>query len=74
MEVAPGDIVHMDENGACKFPSERLADVCRHIDAFSDEEAEHSALLLAATDGTGIKSAWRKVISKGVGLDARSLE
>ncbi len=72
MQVVPGDIVHMDENGACKFPAERLADVCRHIDAFSDEEAEHSALLLAATDGAGIKAAWRKVISKGVGLDVRS--
>ena len=73
MDVGPGDIVHMDENGACKFPTERLADVCAHIDAFSDEEAEHSRLLLAARDRAGIKAAWKKVISKGVGLDARSL-
>jgi len=74
MEVLPGDIVHMDENGACKFPATRLADVCVHIDAFSDEEAEHSSLLLAATDGAGIRAAWKKVISKGVGLDDRSLK
>ncbi len=74
MDVAPGDIVHIDENGACKFPANRLADVCEHIDAFSEEEQEHSALLLAATDGAGIKAAWRKVISKGVGLDDRSLK
>ncbi len=73
MVVNPGDIVHMDENGACKFPAEHLADVCKHIDAFSQEEAEHSALLLSATDGLGIKNAWRKVISKGVGLDERCL-
>lgn len=73
MKVVPGDIVHMDENGACKFPAESLADVCAHIDAFSDEEAEHSAMLLTARDGAGIKAAWRKVISKGVGLDVRSL-
>jgi len=73
MEVAPGDIVHMDENGAYKFPADRLADVCAHIDAFSDEEAEHSRLLLSATDGQGIKAAWKKVLSKGVGMDPRSM-
>ncbi len=73
MDVVPGDIVHMDENGACKFPADRLADVCAHIDAFSDEEAEHSRLLLSAADGEGIKAAWKKVLSKGVGMDPRSM-
>jgi hypothetical protein len=73
MEVGPGDIVHMDENGACKFPADRLEDVCAHIDAFSNEEAEHSGLLLSAVDGDAIKTAWKKVLSKGVGLDSRSL-
>lgn len=73
MEVGPGDIVHMDDNGACKFPANRLADVCAHIDAFSSEEAEHSRLLLSAADGEGIKAAWKKVLAKGVGLDPRSL-
>ena len=73
MVVEPGDMVHMDENGACKFPADRLEDVCNHIDAFSDEEKEHSRLLLAARDGAGIKAAWKKVISKGVGLDTRSM-
>jgi 4-hydroxy-4-methyl-2-oxoglutarate aldolase len=74
MDVAPGDIVHLDENGACKFPADRLADVCAHIDAFSDEEKEHSNLLQAATSGEQIKAAWKKVISKGVGLDGRSMK
>lgn len=27
MDVAPGEIIHMDENGACKFPGESLDDV-----------------------------------------------
>jgi regulator of RNase E activity RraA len=27
MEIAPGDIVHMDENGAVKFPANRLVEV-----------------------------------------------
>lgn len=27
MDVAPGEIIHMDENGACKFPADRLDEV-----------------------------------------------
>ena len=73
MKVLPGDMIHMDENGACKFPADRLADVCAHIDAFADEEKEHSELLLSARDAEAIKAAWKKVISKGVGLDNRSM-
>ncbi|MFW6056185.1 MAG: RraA family protein [Chloroflexota bacterium] len=73
MQVLPGDMIHMDENGACKFPADRLAEVCAHIDAFADEEKEHSDLLLSARDADSIKVAWKKVISKGVGLDDRSM-
>ena len=69
MDVTPGDLVHMDETGACKFPADRLADVCQNIDAFSEEEREHARLILAADNIGELKAAWRKVISKGVGLD-----
>ena len=31
MDVAPGEIIHMDENGACKFPADRLADVLKNV-------------------------------------------
>lgn len=27
MDIAPGELIHMDENGAVKFPANRLADV-----------------------------------------------
>jgi hypothetical protein len=30
MDIAPGEIVHMDENGAVKFPADRLEDVVRN--------------------------------------------
>ena len=40
MDVAPGDIIHMDENGACKFPADKLADVCNNIEPFLKVEAD----------------------------------
>ena len=48
MDVAPGELIHMDENGACKFPADRLADVCRNIDALSQAEEERAKALQSA--------------------------
>ena len=31
MDVAPGELIHMDENGAVKFPADRLADVLTNV-------------------------------------------
>jgi regulator of RNase E activity RraA len=50
MDVAPGEIIHMDENGACKFPADRLADVCQNIDAImADEEKRANEINAAKT-------------------------
>ena len=40
MDVAPGEIIHMDENGACKFPVDRLADVYKNVKELVKDEAE----------------------------------
>ncbi len=40
MDVAPGEIIHMDENGACKFPADRLADVCKNVKELVKAEEE----------------------------------
>ena len=40
MDVAPGEIIHMDENGAVKFPANRLADVLRNVKLLIAEEAD----------------------------------
>ncbi len=40
MDVAPGEIIHMDENGACKFPADRLADVLKNVKELAKNEAE----------------------------------
>jgi 4-hydroxy-4-methyl-2-oxoglutarate aldolase len=38
MDVSPGDIIHMDENGACTFPADRLRDVLDNARKLQDEE------------------------------------
>jgi 4-hydroxy-4-methyl-2-oxoglutarate aldolase len=45
MDVAPGEIIHMDENGACKFPADKLEAVLHNARALQkEEEARMSAL------------------------------
>jgi len=39
MDVAPGEIIHMDETGACKFPADKLAAVLHNVRALAQEEA-----------------------------------
>ena len=49
MDVAPGDIVHMDENGAVKFPADRLHDVVENCRRFQASESDKQRRILEAT-------------------------
>jgi 4-hydroxy-4-methyl-2-oxoglutarate aldolase len=60
MDVSPGDMIHMDEHGAVKFPEGRLQDICDQIDAFSKEEEVQSEALQQAKTVQEIKEAWAK--------------
>ena len=40
MDVAPGEMIHMDENGAVKFPAEKLEAVLENARALQIEETE----------------------------------
>jgi regulator of RNase E activity RraA len=40
MDVAPGEIIHMDENGAVKFPADKLEEVLTNVRKLRDQEAE----------------------------------
>ena len=40
MEVGPGDVIHMDENGAVKFPVDRIDDVLDRLKKLSAREAD----------------------------------
>lgn len=45
MDVSPGEIIHMDENGACKFPADRLEAILTNVRALQrEEEARMKAL------------------------------
>ena len=48
MDIAPGEIIHMDENGACKFPVDRLAEVCKNVKELVKVEAERAKKINAA--------------------------
>ncbi len=56
MDVAPGEIIHMDENGAVKFPAAKLADVLRNARALQQEEAARMAALQRATSAAEIRA------------------
>jgi regulator of RNase E activity RraA len=58
MDVIPGDVIHMDENGACKFPADKLTDVCNNIDAFLKVETDRVKAIHAAKTIAEIKAAF----------------
>jgi regulator of RNase E activity RraA len=41
MDVAPGEIIHMDENGACKFPADKAEQVLELVSRLCAEESGH---------------------------------
>jgi 4-hydroxy-4-methyl-2-oxoglutarate aldolase len=50
MDVCPGEIVHMDENGAVKFPRKYLKSVLERCQILSQEEKEKMAFLSSTND------------------------
>jgi 4-hydroxy-4-methyl-2-oxoglutarate aldolase len=56
MDVAPGDLLHMDENGAVKFPADKLPAVLQNARALQREEAARMAALQGATSAAEIRA------------------
>ena len=56
MDVAPGELIHMDENGACKFPADRLEAVLINARALQKEEAARMKALQAATSAAELRA------------------
>ena len=57
MDVAPGEIIHMDENGAVKFPADRIDDVLENVRALEEREEELQEQLREATDAADVRAA-----------------
>lgn len=57
MDVAPGEIIHMDENGACKFPADKLAQVAANVKALAKQEGA----LMAKIEKAKTAAAVRKI-------------
>ena len=55
MDIAPGEIVHMDENGACKFPADKLQAVLENARALQQEEELRVGRLLEAKSLAEVK-------------------
>jgi 4-hydroxy-4-methyl-2-oxoglutarate aldolase len=58
MDVAPGEIVHMDENGAVKFPAARLEEVVTNAKALGAREEEKVNAQLAAKGLEELRPIW----------------
>lgn len=58
MDVAPGEIIHMDENGAVKFPANRLADVLENVQKLAEHEGALQERLKKATNAREIRAAF----------------
>jgi len=77
MDVAPGEIVHMDEHGATKFPANKMNDVialCKQLQAKEDDDlsrvrkCKNSAEIRAVLEGHayGEKNKKQKLDDEGL--------
>jgi 4-hydroxy-4-methyl-2-oxoglutarate aldolase len=58
MDVAPGELIHMDENGAVKFPADKAPAVLKNAQAMLADEAEKIAALRAARSAAEVRAAF----------------
>ena len=57
MDVHPGEIVHMDENGACKFPADKIEAVLTNAQALLKDEATRLKALRQAKTAAEVRAA-----------------
>jgi 4-hydroxy-4-methyl-2-oxoglutarate aldolase len=57
MDVAPGELIHMDENGAVKFPADKAEAVLTNAKAILEEEETRIAALRQARTAAEVRAA-----------------
>lgn len=58
MDVAPGEIIHMDENGAVKFPADRADDVLNNVQELEKRESELQDRVRNASSVANVRAAF----------------
>jgi len=58
MDVAPGEVIHMDENGAVKFPAERVDDVLHNVRELVNQEDMLQERVRQADDAADVRAAF----------------
>jgi len=58
MDVAPGEVVHMDGNGAVKFPADRLDDILENVRALEEREKALQERVADATSAAEVRAAF----------------
>ncbi len=56
MDAAPGEVIHMDENGACKFPANKVEAVLSNVKALQKEEEERITKLGSASSAAEVRA------------------
>src|SRR3954471_12527793 len=57
LDIAPGDLIHMDENGAVKFPADKAELVLDNARKMLEGEADYLARLRTATAAAEVRAA-----------------
>src|ERR1700724_3551034 len=57
MDVAPGELIHMDENGAVKFAADKIEQVLTNARALLDKEATQPEALHKAKTAADVRAA-----------------
>jgi regulator of RNase E activity RraA len=57
MDVAPGELIHMDENGAVKFPPHHAPAVIENAKAMLDDEARRLEIIRKAKTAAEVRAA-----------------
>lgn len=63
MAVCPGEIIHMDENGACKFPASKLEEVVSLCEKLAEKERQQMEAMRQSADTSQVGK-----IMKGYGV------
>jgi 4-hydroxy-4-methyl-2-oxoglutarate aldolase len=56
MDVSPGEVIHMDENGACKFPADQLEAVLNNVRELQKEEEARMGTLRNAKTAAEVRA------------------